>query len=169
MNYSTAIFLINENVRAVMCAYENKENAPKTMFKTVDPDIKEGDFVIVQSSTRHGMTVVKVVDTDPEIEPDFDSNEELKWIVGTIDLEDFEELKKMEDDAIVAIKKAEKRKKRDDLRKTLMADYEETIKELPIAGAGGETASLTAPTPPPSSEPAPTYTSPPVSDGKFEY
>lgn len=133
MNYSTAIFLINDNVRAVMCAYESKEHAPQTMFKTMDQTIKEGDFVIVQSGTRHGMTVVKVVDTDPEIEPDFESREELKWIIGTIDLEDFEALKSQEDEAITAIKKAEKRKKRADLRKTLMADYEETINELPIA------------------------------------
>ncbi|WP_395175089.1 hypothetical protein [Roseibium alexandrii] len=145
MNYSTAIFLINDNARAVMAVYESHESAPKTMFKTLDPNIEEGDFVLVQSGTRHGMTVVKVVDTDPEIEPDFDSHDELKWIVGTIDLEDFEVLKKQEDEAILAIKKAEKRKKRSDLRKTLMADYEETIKELPIAGAGDQTASLSAP------------------------
>ena len=144
MNYSTAIFLINDNARAVMCAYESHETAPRTMFKTMDQTIQEGDFVIVQSGTRHGMTVVKVVDTDPEIEPDFDSREDLKWIVGTIDLEDFEALKKQEDEAIAAIKKAEKRKKRADLRRTLMADYEETIRELPIAG-NGEGAALEAP------------------------
>lgn len=45
MNYSTAVFLINDKVRAVYGTYEAGERAAKTMFKTFDasPGINQAD------------------------------------------------------------------------------------------------------------------------------
>lgn len=130
MNYSTAVFLINNDVRAVMCTYETGETAPRTMFKTFDPDLSEGDFVIVPTNTRHGMTVCKVVETDVDV--DFDSAAQVEWIIGTIELANHEKIVAQENQAIEAVKSAEKRKRRDELREAIFKDQEETMKSLAL-------------------------------------
>ena len=130
MNYSTAIFLISDQARACMTDYHNKEGEKLEMVKTLDPTIKVDDYVIVQTHTRHNMTVVKVVEVD--VEPDFDNREQMRWIIGKVDLADFEDLKKQEAEAIDRIKHAEKQKKRRELRETLLADTGEAVKALPI-------------------------------------
>lgn len=134
MNYSTAIFLISDTVRAVEGIYENSDNAPRTTFKTFDTSIKIDDYVVVPTETRHKMTVVKIVDVD--IDLDVETNEDIKWIVGTVNRESFEDLTAQEEDAIARIKSAQKRKKRQELAAALMADAEEEIKALPIASTG---------------------------------
>lgn len=134
MNYSTAVFLINKETRAVACIYEldsDAKPAPRTIFKTLDPDISVGDFVIVPTGTRHGMTVCKVVEVDVEI--DFDSPTLMNWIVGVIDRAPYEKLLRIEQDAITKIKSAEARKKREELAAALFKDQAETLKELEIA------------------------------------
>lgn len=130
MNYSTAVFLINNDVRAVMCTYEATDNAPRTIFKTFDQGIAEGDYVIVPTNTRHGMTVCKVVETDVDV--DFDSSAQVEWIIGTIELENYEKIVEQENQAIEAVKSAEKRKRRDELREAIFKDQEETMKSLAL-------------------------------------
>lgn len=133
MNYSTAIFLISDKARAVMVSYETDDNgkpASTTLFKTLNQEIKKGDYVVVETDTRHHMTVCRVEDVD--VEPDFDSAKEVKWIIGTVSRADFDDLKAQEEDAITRIKKAEKRKKREELRASLLADAADEIKALPI-------------------------------------
>lgn len=133
MNYSTAIFLISDSVRAVEATYEadtEKTTAPRTVFKTLNSDIKVGDYVVVPTNTRHNMTVCKVAAVDIEI--DLETTEEIAWIIGTVDRADFEDLKRQEDEAIAKIKSAEKRRKREQLRRDLLADAEDDLKALPI-------------------------------------
>ena len=130
MNYSTAIFLISDQARAVNITYENDDDAPKTMFKTLDPNIKVDDFVTVPTDTRHKMTVCKVVEVD--VEPDLESSREMKWIVGVVGTADFDQIKSQEGDAIARIKSAEKTRKRKELRDALLADVGEGITKLPI-------------------------------------
>jgi hypothetical protein len=151
MNYSTAIFLINDSTRLMKCEYDPDKPHNTQYFKTLDQTIEEGDFVIVQSSTRHEMTVVKVVGEDEDV--DFDSNTRIDWIIGRIDLQDFKDLKRQEQEAIDAIKKAEKRRKRDELRAALFKDHEESIKELDLAKAGSTLPAPDAPPPPPPPQP----------------
>lgn len=136
MNYSMAIFLINKNARAVLATYESDEAAKRTAFKTLDDTIAEGDYVIVPTETRHEMTVVKVVEVDVDL--DFDSNEYVEWVIGRVERADYEQLLKEEQVAIRAIKSAELRKKREDLRKTMFADHVETLKALPIVVINGD-------------------------------
>lgn len=135
MNYSTAVFLINKNVRAVVGTYEAEDNAPRQIFKTLDPDIQKGDFVIVPTSTRHKMTVVKIVDIDVDV--DFDSGSQMLWIIASVDTVDHEKTLKMEQAAISQIKSAEVRKKRDDLAAALLANVGE-LKTLEISAMGGD-------------------------------
>ena len=79
MNYSTAIFLINNHARALKVTYEDGANPE--IVKTLDQTIKLDDYVVVETDTRHKMTVVKVVETDV----DFDLEEE--WQPETLHID----------------------------------------------------------------------------------
>lgn len=138
MNYSTAIFLINRDVRAVAVTYDKIDVNQDTtkmkyqpaylsggklpdgavIFKTMNQDVKVNDFVIVPTDTRHGMTVCKVVAAD--IEVDFDSDKDVHWIVGVVNTVDFERVRQEEEKAILAIKAAETNKRRDELSQSLL-------------------------------------------------
>lgn len=139
MNYSMAIFLISDQARGVLVTYEEKDDAPKTLFKTLDPGIAVGDYVVVQTETRHHMTVCKVAAVD--VEPDFDLSQEVKWIVGKVEKADFDDLQRQEAEAIDRIKRAEKRRKREELRASLLADANGDLKALPIYTRGDKDAS----------------------------
>jgi len=142
MNNTTAVFLINDKVRAVLATYEAGEHAPKEYFKTFDPTIKVGDLVNVTSETRHMITVVKVTDVDVEF--DIATGTKFKWITGKIDLSDYEKTLAMETSALAAIASAEKTKRREELRKALFADQEAKITSLPIAHFAGATPAIEA-------------------------
>ena len=146
MNYTTAVFLINKNVRAVLCNYEPDAPDKKTMFKTLDAQIREGDFVIVPTKTRHGMTVSKVVEVDVDV--DFDSQTLVCWVVGKIDQTQFDATRAQEEDAIAVIKSAEKTKKRNELAAALLVDSKDALKALPITVMNGEVAGLPSSTDP---------------------
>lgn len=133
MNHSMAIFLISDKARAMLVTYEPDQNgrqSERTMYKTLDPTIKVDDYVVVPTDTRHKMTVCKIVEVD--VEPDFDSGQDMKWIVGNVSTADFDKIKSQEGDAIVKIKSAEKRRKREELRRDLLADADDGLKKLPI-------------------------------------
>ncbi|MCP4410758.1 MAG: hypothetical protein GY807_24060 [Gammaproteobacteria bacterium] len=136
MNYSTAVFLINRHVRAMNVTYEDADSAKRTVFKTLDPDIDEDDLVIVETDTRHGFTVCKVVESD--IDLDFDTFETIRWIVGRLDVTGHTQTLVQEKEAIKAIKSAELRQKREKLRNAMFADHVETLKALPIAAINGD-------------------------------
>ncbi len=136
MNHSKTVFLINKNARAILATYEEQDSAPRTMFKTLDPTIKKDDFIIVPTSTRHKMTVCKVVDTDVDV--DFDGSETLLWVIGKVDRTPYEQTLAQEETALQKIKAAELRKKRNDLRDALLADSMDEIKALPIAVMNGD-------------------------------
>lgn len=157
MNYSTAIFLINKDVRAIAVTYEkidlNKDTTQMkyqpaylsggklpegaVVFKTMDPAVQINDFVIVPTDTRHGMTVCKVVATD--IEVDLESDKECHWIVGTVDTKPFEHLRQMEEQAIIALKRAEVDKKRDAMRADLLKSLGSNVPQIPMLNVTAET------------------------------
>jgi predicted Mrr-cat superfamily restriction endonuclease len=131
MNYSTAVFLINDSVRAIACTYESADNSPRTIFKTFDQSIKKDDFVLVPTETRHKMTVCKVVEVD--VEPDIETTQQMNWIIGPVERDDYERTLEQEKAAIDTMKQAEKNRRRDELRKSLLAHVEGEIKALPIS------------------------------------
>jgi len=145
MNYSSVIFLINKNVRAIAAIYEpdqEHKKSPRIIFKTLDATIGVGDYVLVPTETRHKMTINKVVEVDVEI--DLESATKIDWVISTVDHQEFERVTKMEEKAIEQIKSAQKRKKQEELREALLKDNE-FLKALPIAnmsdGAGEEQVS----------------------------
>lgn len=144
MNYSTAIFLINKNARAIKAIYEVGERVVPELFKTLDQNIKVDDMVVVQTASRHGMTVCKVTEVDVDF--DLESTAEVRWIIDTVKTEQHASYLTKEQEAISAIKKAQLRQKRDDLRNALFKDHAETLNELSISDMG-EPAKLAAPAP----------------------
>jgi len=128
MDNSKIVFLINDQARAIMATYEDTAGAE--MFKTLDHSIEVGDFVVVQSTTRHKMTVVKVTAVDVDV--NFDSTTPLKWIVQAINIKDFDATINAETQAISAVQQAELRRKKEELRKTMFADNEESIARLSL-------------------------------------
>lgn len=133
MNYSTAVMLINPSIRAILGKYE--EHGKPTVFKTIDKDLKVNDFAVVESGTRLGMTTVQITAVD--IDVDFDSPTPVGWVVGKVDQDAHERLKKMEDQAIEVIKKGELRKRREDIKKnTLDAVSAGEIDKLDIVRLG---------------------------------
>lgn len=132
-NYSLAVFLMSDAARGILASYEPSEKgAPDTtFFKTLDPSLKVGDYVVVETNTRHHMTVVRIEEVD--VEPDWNSSAKVRWILSrALDIAAFEEIKGMEAKAISAIKKAETRKAREELRKAMLGDVaEEDLPALP--------------------------------------
>lgn len=137
MNYSKVVFLINSKVRAIRATYEAQDNAPRTLFKTLDPNTKIDDYVVVATDSRHKMTVVKVKEVDVEV--DHDSEETVQWVIGKVDKDSYDVILKQEEQAIATIKSAETTRKRNELKKSLLMDAEEKIKALPIYSNGDST------------------------------
>lgn len=142
MNYSTAVFLINDDVRAVYVTYEALDNAPRSLFKTLDKEIKVGDYVIVPTDTRHKMTVVKVVEVDSDAWMDYDGT--LQWVIGRVDISDAAHVAGVESAAIERIKSAERLNKRKELREKLLADHTEITKALDFRSPEQSAAAITA-------------------------
>ena len=131
MNYTTAVMLINEDIRVVNTIYEpqleNHPEQPKTSFKTLDKKVSVGDYVIVPSSTRHGFTVAQVADVD--IEVDFESPKEIKWLVGNISRESYKNVIQEEGKWIAALKESEKRKKREEIKENMLGMFNDVKQE----------------------------------------
>lgn len=141
MNYTRAVFLINDNVRAALCVYENEEeckNPKKVLFKTFDAALQKDDYVVVPTDTRHKMTVVKIADFMPSLDVDVKDSTNLEWIIGKVEKADYDKITQEEEAAVNAIKSAQKRKEREELKAALLADSSNTLKLLPISSHGGQ-------------------------------
>ncbi len=141
---SRLIFLVNDLARAIKVAYDNdrsggdydaqiKTNNTYT-FKTLDQNIKVGDFVVVPTGTRHGLTVCKVAEVDVDVDLNA-TTPPLKWIVDVVDMQQHSQLLDMEAKMQSVVSKAEKRKQRDELRDALIKDANGELKALPIVNA----------------------------------
>lgn len=124
MNYSTALFLVRNDVRAVSVSYEvdaeGKGKRPFVTYKTMDPSIAVGQYAVIPTDTRHGMTVVRVEEVDVEV--DLDSSAPMNWLVGPVDVSAYQAILAAENEAVAAIKSAEKRRKQEELAAKLLAD-----------------------------------------------
>ena len=134
-NLSLAIFLINKHARAIKASYEAEDDAHCDTFKTLDQTIKVGDYVNVETDSRHNMSVFKVREVD--IQPDLQSSKQMKWIVGCIDRANFQTIKRQAADAISAIQDAQREKQRRELADAMLANVE-AVKKLPIYDKNGD-------------------------------
>lgn len=121
MNLSSAIMLFDKSVRPVRVEYDpdNKYNnmgAMKMVFKTIDPSIKKDDLVVVETTTRHGYTIAKVLEIDFVV--DFNSAVEWGWL-AKFDKDAFQGILKVEDGVKQKVAKAQENKMRAEMLETL--------------------------------------------------
>lgn len=129
MHNSAIALVLDEGLRVIEGIYEDPKNlAPGTrhgapgLFKCADPNVEVGDLVVVESSTRWGMTVFKVTKTDVAV--DLENTGELRWAVARIDTAAHKEMLAKEAVAVEAIQKANRKKQREELRKTVMENVD---------------------------------------------
>lgn len=146
MNYSTAVFLINPNLRAIKVSYQPKPNERDEffgfeenghekkhvkIFKSLDPNIKKDDLVVIPTQTRYGLTVGKVTEVDVPV--DYDSAEEVKWVVSRVDKTTYDQIVTDEAQYIQEMRMAEERAKREELKAKLLKANVDKLLLLPIA------------------------------------
>lgn len=150
MDASKIVFLINDQVKLIAVNYEPHNESlggtpeayrdsrlvatptekKKYLFKTMIQDLAVGDYVVVETGTRHGMTVCKVTEIDLDV--DFDDGVALKWAIQRVDTEGYKTLLDGEQEAIQAAKRAELKKKRSELRAGIFAEHAEMLDGLAL-------------------------------------
>lgn len=117
MNLSAAIMLVDATVRPLKVEYDpdNKYSTnPMKWFKTINPDIKVNDLVVVQTHTRHGFTVAKVTEVDFPV--DFESPEPWGWCADIVDKRAFDKVLEIETNVKTTVAKANENKMREELK-----------------------------------------------------
>lgn len=132
MQNDKIVFLINDMARAVKLEYDPADNERSwSLGKTLNQDLKVDDMVIVQSDTRHKMTVARVAEVDVDL--DVESSEPIRWIFGSVDTTTRDTLLGQEAEALKTVQEAEKSRKRAALRKSLFDNAQEKMAALAIA------------------------------------
>lgn len=141
MNFTTAVFLLNDSCRAIRVSYDTdlrSQSSFNYVFKSFDETIKKDDIVVVPTDTRHGFTCVKVEEVDVDV--NFDSPQDYRWIVAKVSMEFYETLKKQEGEAITKVRQADMKKRKKELAASLLGDQAENLKMLDLAKSPGVTA-----------------------------
>lgn len=149
MDASKIVFLINDQVKLISVSYEphndglastpdayrqaNTVPPKRYLFKTMIEDLAVGDYVVVETGTRHGMTVCKVTEIDLDV--DFDDGQPLKWVIQRVDSEGFKAIVAAEQEAIAAAKRAELKRKRNELRQGIFAEHADMLDGLALKTA----------------------------------
>ena len=134
MDPSKIVFLINDKVRLIRVSYDGAqlpgEKPSYYNFKTLDQSLAVDDFVVVETNTRHGLTVCKVVEVDLDV--DFDDGQPLKWAFQRVDSAAIELIRAQEGEAMKAAARAELKRKRDQLREGIFAEHSEMLTGLAL-------------------------------------
>lgn len=118
MNKSTVLFLVNDSLKAVEVAYDESGQNKKTIKKTFRDDLKVGDYVLAETNTRWNAAVCKITRINVQI--DFESAEPVGWVFATVDMNQLDSLRKLEEEALLIIEEADRRKRKAEMRKTVM-------------------------------------------------
>lgn len=144
MNKTTAIFLAVDGVRCISVAYDvqgfdHKGKAiPKDIksFKSMDPSIEKDQLVLIPTDSRWGFTVGKVVDVDLHV--DFDSNEQMRWIVSAIDTEAYEQMLSTERTMMDVVADADRNARQQKLKEQIFANVDPAkLAAIGFQGASG--------------------------------
>lgn len=173
MNKTTAIFLVRKDVRCISVSYDKSTDArtgkvvpiDTKSFKTVDQTIKPKDFVLIPTDSRWGFTVGRVEAVDLHV--DFDSNEQMRWVVNKIDTETFNTMLAAEAAMMDTVADADRKHREMELRTKLFANVDPSLLDnfqlsAPVApppsgfeepNRGGAQVNPTPPAPRPSVDP----------------
>lgn len=129
MHPSHFILIANPNVLIARCAYNEDKpgvSTDLTAFKTLDQSIQPGDYVVIPTNRRHGMTVVRVKSVDPLLKSRYaiKGEDKLDWIVAKVDKSAYDTLLKQEGDLIERFAALEVERERQELAKAHLAGAE---------------------------------------------
>lgn len=131
MHPSRIVFLINDAVTAVKAKYDDTATEREVVFKTMLENVAVGDLLVVQAGTRLGFTTVKVTEID--VEPDLTDNTEIRWAIQKVDMKAAEEFLAEEKEAIATVQAAERKRKKAELRATMLGGHEDMVNQLKLA------------------------------------
>lgn len=133
MEASRLVFVLNERAMMIKGRYD-VEGAAEENFKTLDRNIKIGDFVVVESKARHGLSVVMVTDVNCII--DLKGSTPIKWVVQRLDMAAHKLVLDAERSAMEGVQAAELRAEMDELRAKMFKDKEARNSGLALAHIG---------------------------------
>lgn len=144
MNYTSAVMLFNDNIKAIKVSYDPNEDYRQYIFKTLETDLEVGDLMIVSKESKHGFTVVRVEELDVEV--DFDSNTQLKWAVK-FDQSGYNSTLEEEGKWIEAMRKSEKKAKRDQIKANMQEYFndEDANQSIALLGTSVDTSETPLP------------------------
>lgn len=125
MNLVDTFLTDNENFKFVSVVFAPYTGTREYTYKTL-LDLQEEDFVVVQTP-NNGYQVVQVREVMEPLEAEVQDNINYKWVVQKIDFEDYNACKDMEKQLMKKLKKAEARKRQQELREsasTFLSDEE---------------------------------------------
>ncbi len=128
INPSTVLLFLGDAVQCIEVAYEDNGRGHNLLKKTTLTDLKVGDFVTVETSTRYGAAVCKVVRLNVPISPT--STETIDWAFSKVNMEELDRLKGEELKAVQIIMDADRKKKARELRELLQKECGEELKAL---------------------------------------
>lgn len=127
MHKSLDVFILSDDVRGIMACYE--PNGTSALFKTFDEDIAVDDYIVVETNTRHNMTVVQVTAVD--VEPDYNDDTPVKWVINKVHLRALDSILEAEREANRFIAECTKRSERKRLQQGLV-EMDENVKALSL-------------------------------------
>lgn len=104
--------------------------AKRETLKCFDRNVKVGDMVVVSSGTRWGVTTMRVEKIDG-VDVDFDSKEEMRWVIQRVDMETFTGVQEFETAAINRVRDADRQNTQRALAKALEDAIGGPITDLP--------------------------------------
>lgn len=140
---SVMIFIANDLVKGIKVQYEptdgltfseRAKNMPlaanpvvrtnnNQFCKTMIQDLVVGDYVVVQTSERHGLSVCRVTEIDVEV--DLGDRTPVMWAFGRVDTTNCIGIINEENLMLERIASAEKRREKEKLRSAMMKDNPE--------------------------------------------
>lgn len=135
MNKTTAIFLVRKDVRCISVSYDKTTDSrtgkvvpiDTKSFKTVDQTIQPKDFVLIPTDSRWGFTVGRVEAVDLHV--DFDSNEQMRWVVSKIDTKTFNTMLEAEAKMMDTVADADRKHREMELKSKLFANVDPSLLE----------------------------------------
>ena len=127
MHKSLDVFILSDDVRGMKACYE--PNGTSALFKTFDEDIAVDDYIVVETNTRHNMTVVQVTAVD--VEPDYNDDTPVKWVINKVYLGALDNILEAEQEANRFIAECTKRSERKRLQQGLV-EMDDSVKALSL-------------------------------------
>jgi hypothetical protein len=164
MHKSIITIALDDSLRGFKASYDpdDMRSSPeggrelKTwFFKSFDPAIQVGDLCVVETSTRYGKTVVKIIEAD--VTPDFEADIDVKWILSLVDQESYKSMVEREKYLVAKVQQAQQAKKREQVRADLLGGLDAEAAELTMLGAPSVDMSKRPRTPKPSAPFPPAY------------